>query len=296
MNTLTGRVAIVTGGGRGIGREHALRFASEGAKVVVNDLGGSAAGDGSDPTPAHNVVAEIVDAGGEAIVSNHDVTSWDGAREMVESAVEAFGGLHVLVNNAGILRDRTIANMSEAEWDAVISVHLKGHFAPLKWATVYWRELSKAGGTVQASVINTASPSGLFGNPGQANYGSAKMGVAGLTIIASKELERYGVRVNGIAPVARTRLTGGAAETSDDAGFDPLDPANISPFVAYLATESCPINGRMFILHGGAVHLMQPWAVIDTIEADGRWTVQELQQSAQRLADTPFELNDPWGL
>ena len=251
MNTLTGRVAIVTGGGRGIGREHALRFASEGAKVVVNDLGGSAAGDGSDPTPAHNVVAEIVDAGGEAIVSNHDVTSWDGAREMVESAVEAFGGLHVLVNNAGILRDRTIANMSEAEWDAVISVHLKGHFAPLKWATVYWRELSKAGGTVQASVINT---------------------------------------------VARTRLTGGAAETSDDAGFDPLDPANISPFVAYLATESCPINGRMFILHGGAVHLMQPWAVIDTIEADGRWTVQELQQSAQRLADTPFELNDPWGL
>lgn len=297
MTALDGRVAIITGAGRGIGREHALLFASEGAKVVVNDLGGSSDGSGADATPAEQVVEEIRAAGGEAIVNGEDVTDAAGAERLVQAALDAFGELHVLVNNAGILRDRTLVNMSDEEWDDVIRVHLRGHFMPFRAAAKYWRDQSKAGNSVKASVINTASTSGLFGQPGQTNYGAAKSGIATMSIIAQMELERFGVRVNAICPAARTRLTEGlgAAEVlAGSGGFDPMDPGNISPFVAYLATEDCPIAGRAFFVYGGEVHLFQPWAIVDKIAVDHRWTIDELKEQGPRLAAHEFALNKPY--
>jgi NAD(P)-dependent dehydrogenase (short-subunit alcohol dehydrogenase family) len=297
MNTLKGRVAIITGAGRGIGREHALLFAQEGAKVVVNDLGGNADGTGADASPAQEVVDKIVAAGGEAVANHDDITDWDGAKRLVDTAVETFDDLHVLVNNAGILRDRMLVNMTEDEWDAVIKVHLKGHFCPLRHAAGYWREQSKAGSEEKRSVVNTSSTSGLFGNIGQTNYGAAKMGIAALTIIGAMELSRINVRVNAIAPAALTRLTAGltgAPETASATG-GPMDPANISPFVAYLATEHCPINGRVFFVVGGQVGLFQPFALIDKVETEGRWTVEDLEIHAARLADVPFHLGNPFG-
>jgi NAD(P)-dependent dehydrogenase (short-subunit alcohol dehydrogenase family) len=294
MKTLENRVAIITGAGRGIGREHALLFAAEGAKVVVNDLGGNPDGTGADASPAQQVVDEIVAAGGEAVANHDDVTDWDGAKRLVDTAVETFGDLHVLVNNAGILRDRMLVNMSEEEWDSVVHVHLKGHFCPLRHAASYWRDQAKAGNEGKRAVVNTSSTSGLFGNPGQTNYGAAKMGIGALTIIAARELERYGVRVNGIAPAALTRLTAGLPNVpaeGSDAG--PMDPGNVSPFVAYLSTEDCPINGRVFFVVGGEVHLFQPWAIVDKVVKEGRWTVEELAKEAARLADVPFELGMP---
>src|SRR5438270_4612997 len=207
MGALDGRVAIITGAGRGIGREHALLFASEGAKVVVNDLGGAMDGTGDDRTPAEQVVDEIKEMGGEAVANADNVADWEGGQRLINTAVETFGDLHVLVNNAGILRDRVIVNMTEEEWDAVIHVHLKGHFVPTRWAAAYWREQSKAGKEVKASIINTSSTSGLIGNAGQANYGAAKAGIGAFTVILAQELTRYGVRTNAIAPAARTRLT-----------------------------------------------------------------------------------------
>ncbi len=297
MGKLQGRVAVVTGGGRGIGREHAVLFAAEGAKVVVNDLGGASDGEGADASAAEQVVAEIVDAGGQAVANHEDVADWDGAQRLIETAVDAYGTLDVLVNNAGILRDRMLANMSEQEWDSVIHVHMKGHFCPTRHAAAYWRDRSKAGEEVNASIINTASTSGLFGNVGQFNYGAAKMGIGAMTIIASKELSRYGVRVNAIAPAARTRLTEGLGMGEPDpAAFDVMDPANISPFVAYLATADCPINGRAFMLLGGQISLFQPWAIVDGITKDGRWTIDELEAEGTRFAEFPFELNDPFSL
>ena len=292
MGALDGRVAIITGAGRGIGREHALLFAAEGARVVVNDLGVAPDGGGSDLTPAQSVVEEIRAAGGEAVANGDDVTDAAGARSLVEAALDTFGNLHVLVNNAGILRDRMLVNMSDDEWDDVIRVHLRGHFMPLRAAAEHWRAASKAGAPVAASVINTSSTSGLFGKTGQTNYGAAKSAIATLSMIAQSELERYGVRVNAICPAARTRLTPGLDEP--EVGFDVNDPANVSPFVAYLATEDCPITGRAFFVHGGAVHLFQPWAIVDRIEADHRWTVEELQKEAPRLADVAFSLGRPW--
>src|SRR5919106_318380 len=239
MGALDGRVAIITGAGRGIGREHALLFAQEGAKVVVNDLGGAIDGSGDDRTPAEQVVDEIKAMGGEAIANADNVADWEGGQRLVQAAIETFGDLHVLVNNAGILRDRVLVNMTEQEWDAVIEVHLKGHFCPTRFAANYWREKSKAGQQVKASVINTSSTSGLLGNPGQANYGAAKSGIATFGIITAQELGRYGVRVNTIAPAARTRLTEATPglgdivkPPSDEAQFDVWDPANISPLVA----------------------------------------------------------------
>jgi len=296
MGALDGRVAVITGAGRGLGREHALFFAAEGAKVVVNDLGGGPDGSGSDGTPAGQVVAEIRAAGGQAVANADDITSADGAERLIRQAIEEFGALHVLVNNAGILRDRMIVNMTDGEWDDVIRVHLRGHFMPLRAAARYWREQSKAGTVLQPSLINTTSTSGLYNNPGQANYGAAKTGIATLTIIAQRELQRYGVKVNAIAPAARTRLTLATPGISDsiltvpDEGFDPMDPANVSPFVAYLATADCPIQGRIFFVAGGGIHLFQPFAIVDSIAKDGRWTVPELQEHAARLADVPFEL------
>jgi NAD(P)-dependent dehydrogenase (short-subunit alcohol dehydrogenase family) len=298
MGELGGRVAVITGAGRGIGREHALLFAAEGARVVVNDLGGSADGTGTDSTPAEQVVAEIEAAGGHAVANHDDVTSWDGARRMIDEAVETFGDLHVLVNNAGILRDRMLVNMSEQEWDSVVQVHLRGHFCPMRHAASYWRDKAKDGETVSASVVNTSSTSGLFGIPGQTNYGAAKMGIAALTIIAAQELERYGVRVNAIAPAARTRLTAGLAGGDPVDGppgdeFDALDPANVSPWVAYLGTRGCRITGKVFFVKGGEVHLFEPFSLVDKIEKNGRWSVVELAREGDRFADVRFDLGSP---
>lgn len=294
MGGLDGRVAIITGAGRGIGREHALFLAAEGARVVVNDLGGAADGTGADRTPAQQVVDEIAAAGGEAIASGHDVSDSEGARRLVDTAVERFGDLHVLVNNAGILRDRMLVNMTDEEWDDVIRVHLRGHFAPTRAAARYWRGQSKAGRDMKAAVVNTSSTSGLFGNAGQTNYGAAKSAIAGLSVIAQMELGRYGVRVNAIAPAARTRLTEGLLSGRAASGFDPDNPANIAPFVAYLATQECPISGRVFFVHGGSVRLFQPWALVDGIETDHQWTLDELKKEAPRLADVEFALNEPF--
>src|SRR5437763_989074 len=258
MGALDGRVAIITGAGRGIGREHALLFAQEGAKVVVNDLGGAMDGTGDDRTPAEQVVDEIRAMGGEAIANADNVADWEGGQRLINSAVEAFGDLHILVNNAGILRDRVLVNMTEEEWDAVIHVHLKGHFVPTRWAAAYWREQTKAGKEVKANVINTSSTSGLLGNPGQTNYGAAKAGIASFTVICAMELARYRVRSNAIAPAARIRMTeatpglGDIVKAPEDASrFDIWDPANVSPLVASLATENCPVTGRVFFVPGG---------------------------------------------
>jgi NAD(P)-dependent dehydrogenase (short-subunit alcohol dehydrogenase family) len=291
MGALDGRVAIITGAGRGIGREHALLFASEGAKVVVNDLGGAMDGTGDDRTAAQQVADEIKAMGGEAIANGDNVADWDGGKRMIDAAVEAFGDLHVLVNNAGILRDRVLVNMSEEEWDAVIHVHLKGHFVPTRHAAAYWREQSKAGKDVKASIINTSSTSGLLGNPGQTNYGAAKAGIASFSNIAAQELTRYGVRSNTIAPAARTRLTeatpglGDVIKAPEDAArFDVWDPANISPLVGYLATEGCPLTGKVFFVQGGRVALFQGWTMTDTIEKDDRWTVAELENEMKQFS------------
>jgi NAD(P)-dependent dehydrogenase (short-subunit alcohol dehydrogenase family) len=290
MGALEGRVAIITGAGRGIGREHALLFASEGAKVVVNDLGGAVDGSGDDRTPAEQVVDEIRAMGGEAIANADNVADWEGGQRLVNAAIEAFGDLHVLVNNAGILRDRVLVNMTEEEWDAVIHVHLKGHFVPTRWAAAYWREQSKAGKEVKAAVVNTSSTSGLLGNPGQANYGAAKAGIAAFTIITAQELSRYGIRVNAIAPAARTRMTESTPGLSDivqppaDAGtFDAWDPANISPLVGYLATESCPFTGKTFFVQGGKVQYFQPWTLTQEIDKGDRWTIAELAEKVPTI-------------
>ena len=291
MGALDGRVAIITGAGRGIGREHALLFASEGAKVVINDLGGAIDGSGDDRTPAQQVVDEIKEMGGEAVANADNVADWEGGQRLVNAAIEAFGDLHILVNNAGILRDRVLVNMTEEEWDSVIHVHLKGHFVPTRWAAAYWRERSKAGEPVKASVINTSSTSGLIGNPGQANYGAAKSGIASFSVILAQELGRYGVRVNAIAPAARTRMTeatpglGDIVKAPEDVGkFDVWDPANISPLVAYLATEDAAETGKVFFVQGGVVRLFQPWTMTETIDKGDRWTVAELQSEMQKLA------------
>ncbi|MGH9082292.1 MAG: SDR family oxidoreductase [Acidimicrobiales bacterium] len=294
MGALDGRVAIITGAGRGIGREHALLFAAEGAKVVVNDLGGAVDGSGDDRSPAEQVVAEIVAHGGEAVVNQDDIADWDGGKRLVEQAVEAFGDLHVLVNNAGILRDRVIVNMTEEDWDSVMHVHLKGHFVPTRHAAAYWRERSKAGHEVRASVVNTSSTSGLLGNPGQANYGAAKAGIAAFSVIAAQELGRYGVRVNAIAPAARTRMTESTPGLSDivrapgdGAQFDVWNAANVSPLVAYLATESCPATGRVFFVQGGTVRNFVNWTMTETLDRPARWTVAELASEMEKLGVGP---------
>ena len=281
MVTLAGRVAIVTGAARGLGREHALLLAAEGARVVVNDL---------DAEPAQLVVDEIVAAGGEAVAAPGDVARWETGQALITYAVAAFGGLHVLVNNAGNVADRFLANMSEEEWDEVVRIHLKGHFVPTRWAASWWRDQAKAGRTVQASVVCTTSTSGLQGNPGQANYGAAKAGVAAFTVIAAAELARYGVRVNAVAPLARTRLTEsvpGLAEMmappADPEAFDAWHPANVSPLVAWLAAADCPVTGRVFLAHGGKVELFRPWSPDGAVEKEGRWSPAELAEAVPGL-------------
>ncbi|KZB86852.1 SDR family oxidoreductase [Amycolatopsis regifaucium] len=284
MGALDGRVAVITGAGRGIGREHALLFAAEGASVVVNDLGGANDGSGADTGPAQEVVDEIRSAGGKAVANMANVADWTGAEELIAQAVGEFGRLDVVVNNAGILRDAFIAGMEESQWDSVIAVHLKGHAAVLRHAAAYWKSASKAGEQVAGSVINTASASGTtLPNAGQANYGAAKAGIAALTLVAAEELERYGVRVNAIAPIARTRLTlatpgMGAifAQEVDEGEFDAFSPANISPLVAYLATEKCPLTGKVFAVQGGAISELAGWHDVKVIETEEAWTIDDI--------------------
>jgi NAD(P)-dependent dehydrogenase (short-subunit alcohol dehydrogenase family) len=279
MPNLEGKVAIVTGAGRGIGREHALSLARAGARVVVNDLGVSLAGDAAGESPAQQVVDEITSAGGQAVADGENAADFEGAKRLVDHAVDAFGRLDVLVNNAGILRDRMLVNMEEAEWDAVIQVHLKGHFAPTRHAASYWRDRSKAGEEVRARVINTSSPSGVFGNVGQANYGAAKAGIVGFTLIAAQELGRYGVTVNCLAPNARTRMTEAAFGEipRPDGGFDPADPANNSPVVVALAAdEAQDITGQVFFVYGGAVNVLRGWEAGELFASDERWDADEL--------------------
>jgi NAD(P)-dependent dehydrogenase (short-subunit alcohol dehydrogenase family) len=262
-----GRVAIVTGAGRGIGREHALMLAAHGAKVVVNDLGGSADGTGADLSPAEQVVAEIRAAGGDAIANGDDVSDWDAAKHMIDQAVDAFGALDVVINNAGILRDRMLVNMTEAEWDAVVKVHLKGTFAPARHAAAYWRDRQKATGEpVNARIINTSSVSGIYGNQGQGNYGAAKAGIASFTIIAARELKRYGITVNAIAPVAQTRMTEGLRQV-DDEGRRRRAPHWVAPIATWLASaQSSGVTGRVFEAGGGILAIAEGWHRGPTIE------------------------------
>jgi NAD(P)-dependent dehydrogenase (short-subunit alcohol dehydrogenase family) len=294
MGALDGRVAIITGAGRGIGREHALLFAAEGAKVLVNDLGGANDGTGNDVTPAQQVVDEIAAMGGEAAANYDNVADWEGSQRMINQAVETFGDLDILVNNAGILRDRVLVNMTEAEWDAVVAVHMKGHFAPTRWAAAYWREQHKAGVTRPRNLVHTSSTSGLFSNPGQANYGAAKSGIATFSQICAKELVRYNVKSNTIAPAARTRLTlatPGLGEilAAKEGTFDMWDPANISPLVAYLASADCKFSGETFFVQGGKVQRVQSWTFAEAVEQNDRWTVADLTAALASLDVKPNE-------
>lgn len=278
MGLCDGRVVIVTGAGRGIGRAHALAFAAEGASVVVNEL---------DVEVGRQVVGEIAAAGGRAVGNADDVADWEGARRLVQTATDTFGRLDVLVNNAGFVRDRMLATMSEDEWDAVVRVHLKGHFAPLRHAIDHWRAESKAGRQPDARVINTTSGAGLMGSIGQGNYVAAKAGIAGLTILAAAELARYGITVNAIAPAARTRMTETAFAdmmAAPETGFDAMAPENVSPLVVWLgSTESAGVTGRVFEVEGGKISIADGWQHGEAIDKGARWSPGELGPVVQDL-------------
>ncbi|HLG67319.1 MAG TPA: SDR family NAD(P)-dependent oxidoreductase [Acidimicrobiales bacterium] len=296
MGILDGKVAIVTGAGHGVGRGHALALAEEGAKVVVNDLGGSERGEGADKGAADVVVDLIRSRGGEAVANYEDVSDFEGARRMVEQAREAFGGLDVLVNNAGILRDKMIFNLDEADWDAVVRVHLKGHFAPTRHACAYWREQSRRqGGPVNASLVNTSSVVGLHGNIGQANYAAAKGGIAMFTIAVALEMERYGVRSNCVAPSGHTRLIatipgmeGPVRETDQYEAFDPGDPGNVAPTVVWLASDlSRHVTGQVFAAGGTTITHYRPWTRETVLTVPGgnrKWRPEEVGTALNSLA------------
>ena len=284
MGRLDDRVVIVTGAGRGVGRAHALLMAEEGAKVVVNDLGGAQDGSGGDAGPAQQVVDEITAMGGTAVASTDSVADWDSAERIVSTALETFGDLHGVVNNAGILRDRMFANTSIEEWDLIMRVHLRGHFCTSRHAAAHWREKAKAGEEVKASIVNTSSTSGLHSNVGQSNYGAAKSAIATLSIIGAQELVRYGVRVNAIAPGARTRMTlstpglGDRIGEPEDGSFDQWDPANISPLVAWLCTADCPATAQVYWVAGNRIARYLEWARADIADADGRWEIDDVDR------------------
>ena len=296
MGICDGKVVIITGAGRGVGRGHAIEFARQGAKVVVNDLGGEADGTGADRTPAQQVVEEIRAMGGEAVSNGDDVSDWEGSQRLVNTAIESFGELHVVVNNAGILRDRMLTNMTEHEWDSVIKVHLKGTFAPARWASAYWREQFKAGNPVEgAAIINTSSTSGLFGNQGQTNYGAAKAGIGSFTIIASQELARFGVTVNAISPGARTRMTeslGFSRKPEDAAEFDSGHADNIAPTVVWLGSNepaARAVTGRIFLVNGGNINCMEGWEAGPGVSKHDRWDPAELTDVIPGLVEQAAE-------
>ncbi len=286
MGMLDGKVAIVTGAGRGIGREEALLLASEGAKVIVNDVGASVDGGGGDKHPAEEVVELIKKGGSDGAVNASDVSSWSGAKDLIDQAVDTFGQLDILVNNAGILRDKMSFNMDESDWDDVIRVHLKGHFAPSRHAAVYWRGRAKAGEQVSGHIINTSSEAGLYGNAGQANYSAAKAGIASMTWVLARELERYGITVNSISPRARTRMTenlfGEMAKAGE--GFDEWDPRNIAQMVTFLASdEASDVTGQNFVVFGGNVWAMGGFHPVGEIHRDSMWTPEELAGAKAEL-------------
>lgn len=288
MGHLDGKVAIVTGAGRGIGRGEALLLAAEGANVVVNDLGTALDGGGRDASVAQAVVDEITSAGGQAVANGDDVSTFAGAERLVQQAVETFGDLNILVNNAGFVRDRMSFNMSEEDFESVILVHLKGHFAPVHFAGAYWRSKQKAGEPVYGRVINTTSEAGLWGTPGQANYAAAKGGIYSMTLTLARELERFGVTVNAIAPRARTRMTetlgGGFLAGVDEGVFDDLHPDNVAPVVGWLASEAASdISGQVFVVTGGRVHLIEPLGNASGISRESRWTVGDLVKEQDAL-------------
>jgi NAD(P)-dependent dehydrogenase (short-subunit alcohol dehydrogenase family) len=283
---LQDRVAIITGAGRGIGREHALLFASLGAKVVVNDLGGAVDGSGADISAAQSVVDEITAAGGQAVANTDSVSSFDGAKAMVDQAVSTFGDLHVVVNNAGILRDRMLVSMSEQEFDDVIAVHLKGTFNLTRHAADVWRDAAKTGTVTDRAIVNTSSGAGLHGNIGQTNYSAAKAGIAIMTVVNSMELGRYGVRANCIAPVARTRLTMQTPGMGEAMQQHLFDPENVSPLVAVLASEGCTFNGQVFSVYGGSVGIYAGWSIADSVATDDRWTPESLATAMDKLPRT----------
>lgn len=284
---LSGRVAIVTGAGRGLGRSYALALAAQGAAVVVNDLGGDLQGHGRDATPAQSVVAEIEAMGGRAVVSGHDVADWNDAEAIVALAVTAFGGLDILVNNAGILRDRLFANMSEDEWDAVIRVHLKGHAATSRHAMQYWRNCAKAGESVAASIVHTTSVAGLIGNFGQANYAAAKLAVVALSRTLALEGAKYGVRSNAVSPSARTRIEA-SLQPPSDGSFDVFNPDNVAPLICWLSLADCPATGQVFQAYGDRVAIIAPSSIAVDIRTEGRWTIEALDAALEnRLPRLP---------
>lgn len=289
MGVLDGKVAIVTGAGRGLGRSHALLMAQEGAKVVVNDIGVELDGTGKAIGPANHVVKEIQAAGGQAVSNFESVTDFQGAKRIIDCAIDKFGKLDILVNNAGFLRDKMTFNMSEEEWDSVIAVHLKGTFNCGRWACAYFREQGKAGKLQSGRIINTSSHSGLVGNPGQANYGAAKAGIAALTIIWAREMERFGVTCNAIAPMARTRMTAKGrlmSKLPDEGQFDEFAPENVSPLVVYLASDQAQnITGRVLSIRGGIFELFQSWQIANSIDIGRRWTVSEIGERINELGD-----------
>jgi NAD(P)-dependent dehydrogenase (short-subunit alcohol dehydrogenase family) len=293
MIELAGRVAVVTGAGRGLGREHALLLGSEGVMVVVNDRGVDNDGTGGDPAPAAEVAAEIRAHGGKAVASDHDIASWDGARAAVALAIESFGDLDIVVNSAGILRDVAIVNMTESDFDEVVRVHMKGHVAPTRWAASHWREQHKLGSRRPRNLVHTSSTSGIYANPGQSNYGSAKSGIVTFSQIAAKELARYGVVSNCVLPGARTRLTmssPGLPEIMEAPaeGFDVWAPGNASPVVAYLCAAGCPFTGDTFYVQGGTVRRLEPWSLAgETIEHPTRWSLEALTDAMTAFKPRP---------
>lgn len=279
MGICDNRVVIVTGAGRGLGRAHALAFAAHGAKVVVNDIGAELDGSGGTLSPAQEVAEQISAGGGEAIINGDDVSDWDQAGHLVTQAIETFGNLDTLVCNAGIVRDRMIVNMSVDEWDAVMRVHLRGMFCPVRHAIDHWRNQSKAGRPVEARVVTTSSGAGLFGSVSQANYSAAKAGIAAFTVVAAQELQRYGILVNGIAPSARSRMTEQAfAEMmkKPDSGFDAMDPANISPLVVWLGSSACDVSGRIFEIAGGQLSVADGWQHGQVFDKADRYDPSEI--------------------
>jgi NAD(P)-dependent dehydrogenase (short-subunit alcohol dehydrogenase family) len=287
-----GRVVVVTGGGRGLGREHAIEFAKQGALLVVNDLGSEPDGTGSSVGPAGEVVDAIRAAGGRAIANGEDVADWDGAERLIQAALDEYGRLDVLVNNAGILRDRMLVSMTIDEWDDIIRVHLRGHFCPTRHAAAYWRDQAKAGGEVDARLINTTSGAGLMGSIGQSNYVAAKAGITALTINAAAELNRYGVTANAIAPSARTRLTEGVFSqmmARPDEGFDAMAPDNVSPLVVWLGShDSRHVTGRVFEVEGGAISVADGWQHGPSVDRQARWETAEVGAAvAEVLSKAP---------